>query len=719
MNHEIMNDNIHNSHIPKDECNAFQKCIKSYILKRKKRFLKKRKLSSDEPPSSPPSSFHKYSQQAIHLTNHGIYILKTLTIKRRSLSIAIDAFYIISRECISCISAFNRKAMNTATTSNGKQRRSCNQKSPSSSSCPSSSLREIVQVILTHIFTQYIHLRDGFVLLTSGECRHTADANTAQKNGKHSSTHKFQSKLSQLQERGDGYTKKYSSNCGYSGYAWDEFFDEEVGVKRRLLDVLLKLSSGTEDHDDHVEQNSHAKQQKRNDLWDTSLGSGSELFENAFDNHANAMKDLQRKLENYRMKILHELQNVLNSSTSSVARSSFMSSTTIPAHHNNHNITITMVTEDKFERLELKNAKRLLGLESFSIQREGDTFKGNDKRGALPSNMSIQDWKEIMKLPLVLHQIIHDNDSHDNKKNDNKKPQPSKKRINKLVICDSSDDDDEDDKNNDHDDVNEKGKDPDSTHIQNTLKVTFKEILQGDSNNTDHNANNDNDSTPIRIHDIKKQHGVNADELQRSREELEEEEMISKKAAIMDEIGCDDEDNDDNGNVPFSNQSSNQHTRQQHPNPSRIYNGDIELNTSNLRMNRNGPTTTLPLERNDVLHNESSTSNHYLLEPTERIIIGAKKQKRNLPTSSFSSRNDSNAIDANRDFKKFGIQLEDGDDEACFEEDGDNHDERQFKPVQKYRKWGDEILRDLGIDINKYPGCAPEKPPEMIKELGL
>jgi len=42
-------------------------------------------------------------------------------------------------------------------------------------------LKTILQEILTHLFEQCIRIRDGFVLLTSGECRHESDSNSAKK----------------------------------------------------------------------------------------------------------------------------------------------------------------------------------------------------------------------------------------------------------------------------------------------------------------------------------------------------------------------------------------------------------------------------------------------------------------------------------------------------------------------------------------------------------
>jgi len=64
-----------------------------------------------------------------------------------------------------------------------------------------STLRSAIQEILTHMFIQYIHIKDGFVLLTSGECRHEADSMLA-KNEK-----QFPSKLTTLSKRKDGYSE--------------------------------------------------------------------------------------------------------------------------------------------------------------------------------------------------------------------------------------------------------------------------------------------------------------------------------------------------------------------------------------------------------------------------------------------------------------------------------------------------------------------------------
>ena len=136
---------------------------------------------------------------------------------------------------------------------------------------------------------------------------------------------------------------------------------------------------------------------------------------------------------------------------------------------------------------------------------------------------------------------------------------------------------------------------------------------------------------------------------------------------------------------------------------------EVELRTSNLRsIHLQNPT----LPRNDLFRNAPISSNK---EANASIVIGGDyrhSRQQNRIAASYVQ-NESSIDENNKAFTNFGIHTNNDDlEETQFEQD-----EMQI-PV-KYRKWGDEVLEDLGLKANRYPACAPEKPLEMIQELGL
>ena len=195
-------------------------------------------------------------------------------------------------------------------------------KRSSSSSFRSDGLKEI----LKHFFIQYIHLRDGVILLTSGECRHRVDAALARRQQRANAEGCFLSLLDQPlrrydsladedendeegenggNRRKDGYTRLYSSKRGYSGYGWDEFHNEHAGIRRRLLEALRHL------HHPSPRTRGSCGEGGRNDVWDTLLEYGAQGFDGAFDRHELQMKDLQRGFEAVRSRFLSDVDPFL------------------------------------------------------------------------------------------------------------------------------------------------------------------------------------------------------------------------------------------------------------------------------------------------------------------------------------------------------------------------------------------------------------------------
>jgi len=440
-----------------DECECFESSVKNYLKRQKKRLEKKH--------GSLPSEYNILCQQALSIRSHSTHVLSQLWTKRQSLAHAINAFEIICKECIAISDAKNAAG-------------------------GASALCSLLQDVLKHIFIQYIHIRDGFVLLTSGECRHNGDATIAKKKGK------FRSHLNTPQKRKDGYTLLFSSKCGYSGYGWDEFQNEEVGIRRRLLDTLRRCCIYPRDMNEGEQQKfreGDAASRAREKIWDVLLESGGQLFESAFDTHENEVKELHKKLERIRTKFMSNMEKIL------------------PAGGR-----LVMNTEDKFERLELKNANGI-GFAAICIQRQGDAFKGADKSGALPSGAGKDEWLKLMRLPGRLANDVNASRARGPKRNyvDNEKSRSDGSKKKRITIVDSEDGEEDSDESVDEG-VNDS---------INCLKVKVTKAPADDKLSSSSLSN------------IKEKFGTSVGELQRARDDLLEEEKATANAAYVDEIG--------------------------------------------------------------------------------------------------------------------------------------------------------------------------------------
>ena len=124
--------------------------------------------------------------------------------------------------------------------------------------------------ILQHSLQHFLRCQDSFILLTSGECRHEYDTELAKAT-------KFRSRLSTLQERDDGYTVLYKGTGVYSGYGFDEFNNEVVGI-RALLEKALKRY--------HKSPWEYLERQ-----------GGTEILETLLDQHERELKEMQQSLQ--------------------------------------------------------------------------------------------------------------------------------------------------------------------------------------------------------------------------------------------------------------------------------------------------------------------------------------------------------------------------------------------------------------------------------------
>jgi hypothetical protein len=93
--------------------------------------------------------------------------------------------------------------------------------------------------VVQHVFSTLLRLHDGLILVTSGECRHDADAALARSSP-------FPSRL--ISGEG-GESNVYRRDGVYSGTGWDEWADERNGLQARLVHASKKswdaLSRGT------------------------------------------------------------------------------------------------------------------------------------------------------------------------------------------------------------------------------------------------------------------------------------------------------------------------------------------------------------------------------------------------------------------------------------------------------------------------------------------
>jgi hypothetical protein len=292
--------------------------------------------------------------------------------------------------------------------------------------------------------------------------------------------------------RKDGYTKLFKSKNGYSGYGWDEFYNQDVGVRHRLLLVLYQMTIFPRVLGDVSRSKLDPTLEK---LWEEGLieKGGAQAFEHAFDEHETNVHGLKRRLEERCDSFIAEVNHILASNPPTCEshlytqlRPSDLShdSTAIPASKKktpSGNLVITK--EDKFERLELKHASNM-GISELVIQRQGDAFKVSDKHGVLPSFLNIDEWNEIMKLP---------DSSYLTFSSQNKKGETTKKA--RRIIEDEEEDP--------------------SNHTESNLKVVVVEAPR------DHKSR---DYVEESIDAIKKQLGVDSLGLELSRETLEAEE---------------------------------------------------------------------------------------------------------------------------------------------------------------------------------------------------
>jgi hypothetical protein len=264
---------------------------------------------------------------------HAGYLFSRLEIKRRSLQEGVAS---LQSTCTpQCIAALKKIAENSDST-----RRS-----------------EHITSILFHWFQQFLRLRDGMTLMTTGECQHAPDRIISRT----SKNRRYKSRLGEdASRRRDGYTHLYSAVGGYTGWGYDEFYDETVGIKHRLLRALM--SSRKKD----------PTEAQLNKVWDSLLDRGAQAFEAGLDAHHTRQEEIRTSLKHSQTTLESNIQSFF-----------------APCK-------LTVDAKEKFERIALQYSGGTL-----TIARQGDNFQITDSRGVLPDNLSLQGWNKIMQLPTM------------------------------------------------------------------------------------------------------------------------------------------------------------------------------------------------------------------------------------------------------------------------------------------------------------------------------
>jgi hypothetical protein len=471
-------------------CRAFTKSVDEYInraiVRRRKRQRQKQHDISDNDDDDEEIINLRRSECNL-LVEHANLVLYTLSAKRNSLSNAIQAFRAELTNYIERFAFYSSDDSNTVVKN-------------SNNDGAAAAMQQQVEVV-RRWFANYVRLRDGFVLLESGERRHDHDDSNI------SSSTSFPSKLKGAL-RPDGITRKFKSDKGYTGRGYDEVYDDDVGIKHRLLQTLAKLDSGRRSITTIDEK-----------LFDDETG-GATQWQMCMDEHISQSKLLRDELNCIAHDFVAGINRhllLLNSNKTSSSSSS-KKTTTVQK--------LTLNADDKFERIKLGDL--------IDISRRGNDFSIKDKGGSLPIGMSVNDWRAKFSVMKVLPTNSADVDTNkQSQKNKIENSRTMKKR--KVILEDSSEDSDDD--NNVMVSVPSTSKvEIDSKTQDDGLMVRKRMATDVSSDNhqcTKQHVNDGNgdDHITTSIDEMKRQLGVNTVELQRGHDQLEDEQLISSMAA--------------------------------------------------------------------------------------------------------------------------------------------------------------------------------------------
>ena len=338
-----------------DAALSLETSARSFVDRQRRRRPQKKKREKGG-LGGPSRAFpEEEGRRAVNLAGHGGHVLRTLTLKRMSLRLGVRA---LSRCAESCLDAVGRAAA-----AGGRK---------SAPESPANDPPRFLQSALTGWFASYLRVRDGLVLLTSGECRHPADSALALLG-----SNPYPSSLGSGGGSGlrdDGYTSLFSSRMGYSGYGWDEFFDEDEGIRRRMADALLLCAGSGPTHSGRAK------------VWEKLCDAGAEVFEAQMDHHESVVKAATTELEGVADRFVGGINTILVGRDGRGRR-----------RGGGGGGRIVLTSTDKFERLEMRGS--FLGVTDLVIERRGDDFRVDDDGGVLPSDWDGSRWDAAMSLP--------------------------------------------------------------------------------------------------------------------------------------------------------------------------------------------------------------------------------------------------------------------------------------------------------------------------------
>ena len=400
--------------------------------------------------------------------------------------------------------------------------------------------------ILQHFVPILIQCQDGLVLLTSGECRHDGDIQQANRQAA-----VFPSNFRRMEpQRKDGYTALYRSNHIYSGFGMDEYTDAQVGLHVQLCHRLHPYYY----YNNNNNNNNNTNNEPTTMVWDDYLlPQGGQILELLLQQHETTLQAIQQTIQQYKQQMIQDIQQQLHPKTK-----------------------VTFNTEDKLERMVVP-----LPDQKITLERRGNAFQISHTHGVLPNHYQTKmDWKkEFQKghpLPFSSSSssssIMHSSSSSSSQPSFTTLPTrssatttmtmkmtmthpdvPSRRRR-RRVIEDSDDDDDDNNNNNDNNKKNvgrptERGK-KDGRHETNSKRSKTintnhqsksKQPISSSSSSSSSSALSGglvvrveqqtktmkyNDDTEQSLIAIKTQMGVNAEELEAAREDLERETLV-------------------------------------------------------------------------------------------------------------------------------------------------------------------------------------------------
>jgi len=433
-------------------CTAFQKRVHKFIKK-----------------NSTITDATKEAQRCVRHANH---VLRTLSSKLRSLENAMRAFREVSaNEYIAAFSSSLHTGNNNGSSNNSNSKQS-------------------QERILHQWFANYLRLRDGFVLFESGERRHKQDVEDA-------TYRDFPSRLQSKPKHSDGYTRTYSSKLGYTGYGMDEFNDDHVGIRKRLLDQIIVITGGDE-----------------KELWDELMDDTVEIWNIYFDQVNAVSRSLRNDLTKIQSKFVSDINQHIQTHRQ---RSGSM-------NHKNIIGKVKFVTDDKAERISFG---------SLDVCREGNKFTLLDRGGSLPIGMSVMDWKKKFSLLSKQQQQQQPQQQGQKKKEHSNQHQGNNKR--RRIIEESSSSSDEERDDDDDNDISSKKKKKSSSNSSSTTVnngLVIRERREVTATSSSSGANKKTSS----LDEIKRQAGVSATQLEQGFDQLEGEEFKSTMAANEDDV---------------------------------------------------------------------------------------------------------------------------------------------------------------------------------------